>query len=106
MADSMDFFNQYVMGSVQILTGAYFFARFLQKKMKPYFYFLFALVWFSAVTVIPDGRIMEFLVYILLLLASGMFVCHTDGKSVILYAALLWDCQFVILYVVSADAFV
>jgi len=88
MNDSMDFFNVYVMGNAQVLTGFYFLTRFLQKKVKLYFYFLFALFWTVFTEVIPTDRITEFLIYILLLTVSGFFVCHADWKSVIVYSAL------------------
>lgn len=88
MNDYMDFFNRYVMGSIQMLTGVYFLVRFLQKKVKPYFYLLFEIFCIVMIMVIPDGRIIEFLVYTLMLIAAGMFVCHTDWRSVVLYAAL------------------
>ncbi len=88
MAVCMDFFNQYVMGSVQMLTGAYFLVGFLQKKIKLYFCFLFAVLSMAMLKVIPDGRIIEFAFYLLLLMAGGIFVCHTDWRSGILYAAL------------------
>ncbi len=76
------------MGNVQVLTGFYFLTGFLQKKVKFYFYLLFALFWTVFIKVIPTDRITEFLVYILLLTVSGIFVCHADWKSVILYSAL------------------
>ncbi len=88
MEDCIDFFGKYVMGSIQMLTGVYFLAKFLQKKMKPCFYLLFAVFCIVMIKMIPDGRIIDFVVYILLLTAIGIFVCHTDWKSVILYAAL------------------
>jgi len=88
MADGMDFFNKYVMGSLQMLTGVYFLTSFLQKKRKPYFYLLFTVSCMVAIKVIPYGRIIEFLVYSLLLMAVGIFVFHADWRSVILYAAL------------------
>lgn len=88
MGDCIDFLNQYVMGSLQVLTGVYFLAGFLQKKMKPYFYPLFAAFWMVMIKVIPDGGIIDFLVYLLLLMAVGIFVCRTDWKSAIIYAAL------------------
>ncbi|MDE6625950.1 MAG: GHKL domain-containing protein [Lachnospiraceae bacterium] len=84
----MDFFNRDVMGSVQVLTGFYFFTRFLQRKVKFYVYLLFALCWIIMMRLIPTGRIAEFLLYVLLLTASGIVVCHADWKSVVLYAAL------------------
>lgn len=88
MVDYMDFFNKYIMGNTQALTGFYFLTRFLQKKVKLYFYILFALFWTFFTEVIPTNRITEFLIYILLLTVSGLFACHADWKSVILYSAL------------------
>ncbi len=88
MADYMDFFSKYILGSIQMLTGAYFFAVFLQKKMKPHFYLLFTVFCIILIKVLPDNRIIEFAAYILLLMASGIWVCHADWKSVLLYAAL------------------
>ncbi len=88
MTDYMDFFNTYIMGNAQVLTGFYFLTRFLQKKVKFYFYILFALFWTVLTKTIPAGRITEFLVYILLLTVSGIFACHAEWKSVILYSAL------------------
>lgn len=88
MDDLMDFFSGYVMGSFQMLTGVYFLAGFLQKKMKLYFYPLFAVFCIVIIKVIPDGGMMQFLAYILLLAAGGIFVLRSDWKSVILYSAL------------------
>ncbi len=88
MIDYMDFFNVYIMGNVQVLTGFYFLTRLLQRKVKCYFYLLFVLVWTVFTEVIPTVRITEFLIYILLLTVSGFFVCHADCKSAILYSAL------------------
>jgi len=84
----MDFFSIYIFGSIQMLTGAYFFVVFLQKKIKLLFYLLFAVFCMVMIKVIPDGRIIEFAVYILMLMAVGFLVCHADWKSVLLYAAL------------------
>lgn len=88
MPDTIDFLNQYVMGSIQMLTGAYFLTRFLQKKMKLHFYVLFAVLCIMAVRAIPGGSMMEFAAYMLLLMTAGIFACHSDWKSVMLYAAL------------------
>lgn len=84
----MDFFNKYVVGIIQMLTGAYFVSVFLQRKIKPYFYLLFAMLCMVMIGVIPDGRIIEFAVYVILLMVVGIFVCRADLKSVLLYAAL------------------
>ena len=88
MADYVDFFSIYVMGSVQVLTGFYFLTRFLQKKVKLYFYAVFVLLWNVMVQVIPADGVTDFLIYIVLLIISGIFVCHADWKSVVLYSAL------------------
>lgn len=88
MTNYMEFFNIYIMGNAQAFVGFYFLTRFLQKKVKIYFYILFALFWTLFTEVIATGRIGEFLVYILLLVISGIFISHADWKSVILYSAL------------------
>lgn len=88
MADCVDYFNIYVIGSVQMLTGFYFLVRFLQKKVKLYFYVLFVVICIVNIKVIPDGNITEFFVYIILLTISGIFVCHSDWRTVLLYALL------------------
>ena len=88
MTEYMDFFNIYIMGNAQALTGFYFLARFLQKKVKIFHYILFALFWTVITDVMPTDRIEEFLVYILLLVISGIVICHAEWKSVILYSAL------------------
>ncbi len=84
----MDFFNKDVMGSLQAFTGFHFFTRLLQHKVKSYNYFLFTTTWFIIMKVILVDRIMELLVFVLLLAASGIFICRTDWKPVILYAVL------------------
>lgn len=84
----MEFYHEYLMGSAQMLTGFYFFARFLQKKVRPYYYVLFAVFGLIILKRFPCGGILEFLVYVLLLIASGILVCHADRKAVVLYAAL------------------
>lgn len=88
MAEYMDFFSKYIIGSIQMFTGAYFFTAFLQKKIKSYLYILFMALCIIVIKVIPNGGIIEFLVYILLLIAGGIFVCQADWKPVLLYSAL------------------
>ncbi|MDE7325418.1 MAG: GHKL domain-containing protein [Lachnospiraceae bacterium] len=89
MADPLDFFNEYIMGSIQMLFGFYFFARLLHKKIKFYIYLLFAV---CAILVIHFGStssIAEFGTYVLLLTAAGCLIFHADYKSAVLYAALV-----------------
>ncbi len=89
MADYLDFFNEYVMGSIQMLMGFFFLSKFLQKKIKFYEYFMFEIFFVIIIRIIPSGSIAEFLAYLLLLVISGIFVCHAQWKSVILYAVLI-----------------
>ncbi len=88
MAVYMDFFNIYIMGCVQMLTGFYFLTRFLQKKVKPYFYLLLAIVWCLGTRFIPVGRTAESLGFVMLLMVSGVLVCRADWRSSALFAAL------------------
>lgn len=88
MADLMDFFNICIMGSVQILMGFRFLVKLLHKRVRFYFYLLFAVCGSALICFVPEGRIAEFGVYVLLLTASGILMCRGDWKSVILYAAL------------------
>lgn len=84
----MDFFNQYVFGIIQMLTGAYVIAVFLQKRLKSYFYILFAILCMVMIKTIPNGGIIDFAVYVLSLVGVGIVVCHADWKTALLYAAL------------------
>lgn len=91
MTAPMDFFNTYVMGSVQVLTGFYFFARFVKKRVKPMQYFLFVLFGIVIIWMLPGGSIVEFAVYVLLLVMCGILICHVDWESALLYAALVTE---------------
>lgn len=88
MENYISIFNSYIIGSMQMLTGFFFFIRFLHKKGRLFYYLLFAasgsIVMFAA----PAGSIAEYLIYTLFLIIIGVFVCRADWKSVILYAAL------------------
>lgn len=91
MADFMDFFHVYGMGSgiAQILLGFYFFARLLHERIKLYLYILFGVCGFAVIHFVSTGRIAEFMAFFLLLTASGILICRRDWKTVILYAALV-----------------
>lgn len=86
MTDALDFFNSYIMGSAQVLTGFHFFAAFLQKKVKPTHYFLFAVSGIIMMMMIPDGSMAVFPAYILLLAADGIFICKAHHMTAALYA--------------------
>lgn len=87
MADYLDFFNRYIMGSVQMLTGFHFLTRFLKKKVNLIYYLLFAAVGIALMMVVRAGSIAEIVAYILLLIAGGIFVCKADCITAVLYAA-------------------
>lgn len=88
MTDYMDFFNLYLIGYAQVLTGFYFLTRFLHKKMRPGYYFLFAIAGFAIINAIPSNRMTELLTYAVFLALSGILLCHANIRSSILYAAL------------------
>ncbi len=88
MTDAMDFFNTYIMGSIQMLTGFYFFTKLLQKKVRLPYYFLFLFFIVLLIKLVPGGSMAEFLAYTLLLTAGGIFPCRAGWKSSLLYAAL------------------
>lgn len=84
--DGLDFFNVYVMGSIELLTGFYFFTRFLQRKVKVIYYILFAVLGIAVMTVSPFSGIWEFLIYSLLFIAGGFCICRICSLLIILYA--------------------
>lgn len=89
MADYLDFFNGYMIVFLQIFTGFYFMTRFLKKKVKPVYLLLSAVVGTGIIRGIFTGSTAGILVFVLLLVAGGIFVCHADWEPVILYAALV-----------------
>ena len=88
MTKNMEMLYQYIMTSVQIFVGFYFFIRLLYKKMKLYLYLLFGGCTVLAICFVPGAFIIKLGIFILLLAASGIFVCHTDWKTSALYAVL------------------
>ena len=102
MAEYLDFFNVYIMGVVEMSFQFYFLAKILKKKMWPPFYFLFAV---GAVIVggfIPGGTIVGFVVFVLFISICGAFVCHTNFKASLLYAALTTEIMLLCSGIVSS----
>ena len=91
MAEYLDFFNVYVMGVIEMAFQLYFLGKILKKKIWPPFYFLFAVCAVIVNDVVPANTITGFTAIVLLLTACGIFVCHADMKSSILYAALAFE---------------
>ena len=89
MTDYIDFFSEFVMGSVEMLFLFYFFVKLLRKKVRSYFYLLFAV--FAAVCYhfVRVDTIAGFALVVLLLIAGGILLCHAEFKSSLLYAALV-----------------
>lgn len=85
----LDFINLYVIGSIQMLTGFYFLAKFLKKQIKPYYYILLALLSIAVIRFIPSGGFAELSAYALLLFAEGIIICKADIVLTSLYAAII-----------------
>lgn len=81
-----DFFNRYIMGGVQTLTGFYFYVKFLKKKVGLVYYVLSAIIGNVIVTLIPFGGTAQFDIYLLLLAAVGILLCKADIATAVLYA--------------------
>lgn len=89
MADFIEIYNVYITESVQILFGFYFLTRLLHQRVRFYFYFLFTGCASAVVHAVQSETMAEFGAFLLLLVAGGIFICHTDWKSSVLYAALV-----------------
>ncbi len=89
MTDYIDFFSEFVMGSVEMLFLFYFFVKLLRKKVRSYFYLLFAVFATVCYHFVRVDTIAGFALVVLLLIAGGMLLCHAEFKSSLLYAALV-----------------
>ncbi len=106
MTDYIDFFSEFVMGSVEMLFLFYFFVKLLRKKVRSYFYLLFAV--FAAVCYhfVRVDTIAGFALVVLLLIAGGILLCHAEFKSSLLYAALVVEKSLLsVLYPLMSVAF-
>lgn len=88
MAEYLDFFNSYIMGVIDMSFQFYFLAKILKKKVCPPVYFLFGVCAMIVNDFVPMGTFMGFVVLVALLTVCGIFVCHGDFKSSLLYGAL------------------
>lgn len=88
MADFIDFFGEYVMGSIQALFGYGLFVRFLQEKGRLGLHILFAVCAVAVIHFVPGGAMAEFGAYVVLLGAGGILICHADRTRAVLYALL------------------
>lgn len=88
MAESLDFFNIYVIGLIEGTFQFYFLAKILKKKLLPLFYFLFGVCAVIVTRFLSVGTVTGFVAMVFLLTVCGILVCHADFKSSLLYAAL------------------
>ena len=89
MAIFMDLFNIYIMGIIQMLTGFYILAKFLNKKADIIYLFIIVAAGTIILDIVQDSNIAGFLAYALLLLIEGVFICHAAIGFVILYTAII-----------------
>ena len=88
MVEYLDFFNIYIIGLIEGVFQFYFLAKILKKKLWPPAYFLFAICTVIVARFLSVGTLIGFMVFVFLLTICGIFVCHADFKSSLLYAAL------------------
>ena len=88
MVEYLDFFNIYIIGLIEGGFQFYFLAKILKKKLWPPAYFLFAICTVIVARFLSVGTLIGFMVFVFLLTICGIFVCHADFKSSLLYAAL------------------
>ncbi len=88
MAEYLDFFNIYIIGLIEGVFQFYFLAKILKKKLWPPAYFLFAICTVIVARFLSVGTLIGFMVFVFLLTICGIFVCHANFKSSLLYAAL------------------
>lgn len=86
MADYLDFFNIYVMGSLEMVMGFRFFTGFLQKKGRPIYSILFAALGMTVLAVFNLQGIMALIIFIMFLMAAGKLIYKADLVSAALYA--------------------
>ncbi|MDE6024053.1 MAG: GHKL domain-containing protein [Lachnospiraceae bacterium] len=82
----LDFFSIYVMTSLEMLMGIWFFTEFLQKKCNSIYKILFAVFGMTVLVIFNLQGIWAFLVFILLLIVAGKLFYRADFLSAALYA--------------------
>lgn len=81
----LDFYNIYVVGSVQILTGFCFFTKCLKRKVSYYFCLLFTALGLFLLNWISSD-VIQMGIYALLLAGVGVFVYKESPSASVLYA--------------------
>lgn len=88
MPAGLDFFNIYIMGIIQILTGFCFFTKFLDKKASFLYYLLFVLPVSSVIIAVIENPLTLTLAYGILLVITGVFIYKKEIVPVVLYAVI------------------
>lgn len=81
----LDMINQYIMYAVQVFTGFYYYRKFLKSRTNGIAYPTAAVL---SIFVIEAVRSAEFLLFIFVLTASGVFICRVRSSSALLYAVI------------------
>lgn len=84
----LDFLNEYIMGSIQMLISFHFLMVFLKKRISLIYRFLFVLFGNVLLMAFQNGSVAEFLAYVLLHVFIGICICRADGISAILYSVI------------------
>lgn len=98
--DYLDFFNRYIMGSVQMFAGFYFYIKFLKKRIRPIYYLLFPVLEIAITAKVGTGNIAEFIVYVLLLTICGFLICKIHNRTLTIESAFRFYGISVVLYAV------
>ncbi len=85
----MDFFNIYIMGIIQMLTGFYILTKFLNKKANIIYQLILVMSGTIILHLVQDSSIASFLAFVLLLLIEGIFICQSAASLVILYTVII-----------------
>lgn len=106
MTENFDIFNIYIIGIIENFLLFYFYAKILKKKVILHFYFAFAICAGILTYFVPVSTILGFGMFVLLLMAGGIWICHADFKSALFYAALVTEmmllCYRNVKYLLSA----
>ena len=82
----LDFFNDYIMGIIQMFAGLYYYTRFLKKRACLFSELLFVVFGAFVTMAVRNIGINSFLSYALILIMWGLFVCRAGFMAVVLYA--------------------
>ncbi len=87
--DGLDIFNIYFVGSIEMFTILYFLTRFLGKKVKFIYYFICVFLGMAVIYFFENNYIVKLLIYILILMGWGFFICRVRNIFVGLYSVVM-----------------